>query len=286
MKRVGILRGGKENYDMSLWHGGKLISYLNDNLSHKYKTIDILVDGEGVWHAQGLPTDVADLVHKVDLIWNVAHPNFSATLAGFSVPELGMPENFSYRHPELWKREVENLGLKIPRRIILPLYQKDFDGERNRYAIRKAKEVHEKFSPPWIVKSVVPSEMGVHVANTFNDLVDAIEDGVSHNESIVVEELVPGKREEAHTLSGLRGEDVYAFPGEASEWGKKLHEHLSARHYLKFCFVLHPRLGVYLTDIEFTPDLHPSSGFCRSCESVGAKPSHIIEHLLEQALIL
>jgi len=41
----------------------------------------------------------------------------------------------------------------MPRRIVLPLYQRDFDGEENTYARRKATEVFEKFAGPWIVKS-------------------------------------------------------------------------------------------------------------------------------------
>ena len=280
MKRVGILRGGAENYDMSLWHGGELISYLQENLADKYKPVDILVDREGVWHIAGVPASAGDLLHRVDFVWNIAHQNFSKLLSDLSVPEIGMPRNFSHRSPALWKKEAESLGLKIPRSIILPLYQKDFDGERNRYAIKKAKEVHEKFGAPWVVKSLMPSDMGVHVVNTFNELVDAIEDGVSHGESIVVGELIPGKREEAHTVSGYRGEEVYAFPSSVGDLAKNLHQHLGARHYLKSSFVLHPRLGVYLTAIDFLPDLHPNSNFSKCCERVGTKPRDVIEHIL------
>lgn len=281
MKRVGVLRGGRENYDLSIFHGGSLISFLQENLSHKYKPVDILVDRAGAWHIAGVPAAPSELLHRVDLIWNVAYPNFSGILANFSIPELGIPENFSHRLPELWKREVENLGIKIPRSIVLPLYQPDFDGERNRYAIKKAKEVHEKFSPPWVVKSLVSSDMGVHVANIFNELVDAIEDGVSHGESILIEELIPGKRGETHTVSGYRGEQVYAFPGNFSEQAKKLHTHTGAKHYLKSQFVLHPNKSVFLTEISFIPDLRVNSDFSRACELVGARLPQVIEHMLD-----
>ena len=297
MKRVGILRGGKENYDLSIWQGGKLISYLQENLADKYKLVDILVDRRGVWHIAGMPASVGDLLHRVDFIWNVAHQNFSKLLFDLSFPEIGIPINFSHRSPALWRKEAENLGLKIPRSIILPLYQADFDGPKNRYAIKKAKEAHEKFSPPWIVKSLTPSDMaspvaglrprGIHVVNTFNELVDAIEDGVSHKESVVVEELIPGESAEAHTISGYRGEDVYVFPTGSKEiepFAKKLHNHLGARHYLKSEFTVSPRRGIYLTELSFVPDLRDNSNFHNLCVQVGTKPQDVIEHILERAI--
>ncbi|MEK7569623.1 MAG: hypothetical protein AAB500_01900 [Patescibacteria group bacterium] len=281
MRRIGILRGGRENYEMSLWGGGNLIAYLSEVLPHKCRPVDVLVARDGVWHIAGVPGTAGDLMHRVDMVWNVAHPSFSKTLADLSIAEIGMPENFSYLEPEIWKKEAENLGIKIPRRMILSTYQKDFDGDRNRYAVKKAKEVHEKFSPPWQVRSLIPSHMGVHVASTFNELVDAIEDGVSHEESIQVEELIPGKSVEAHTLSGYRGEKVYVFPGEVNDIAKKLHEHLHPRHYLHSNFIVHPKRGMFLSDLNFVPDLRAGSSLQKLCAQIGTKSHEIVEHMLD-----
>ena len=51
---------------------------------------------------------------------------------------------------------MKSVGVQMPRSMVLPVYQKDFDGPRERYAIKKAKEVHEKFGAPWMVKSLLP----------------------------------------------------------------------------------------------------------------------------------
>ena len=64
-KRVGILRGGTgENYNSSLQHGGEIILHILENLDHKYKTADILVDSDSIWHYNGRPVQPADLVTK------------------------------------------------------------------------------------------------------------------------------------------------------------------------------------------------------------------------------
>ena len=65
---------------------------------------------------------------------------------------------------------------------------------------------------------------------------------------------------------------------------KDLHRHLGVEHYLKSNFVLHSRMGVFVTDISFSPDLRKDSHFHQACEFVGAKVHHIVEHILERAL--
>jgi D-alanine-D-alanine ligase len=192
----------------------------------------------------------------------------------------------------------------MPKSIILPLYQKDFDGPRERYAIKKAKEVFEKFPSPWIVKSFTPdSNMGIHLTKTFNELAGAIEDGVKHEKSILIEEFIAGKVASVHSVRGFRGHlpaqagDIYTFPlgnsfgifsadekEKLTALAKDLHKHIGAKHYLKSDFVLSPRGKVYLLGIESTPDLKKDSHFSQVCESVGTKMHNVVEHILKSVL--
>ena len=300
-KRVGILRGGAgEYYEPSLQKGGEIITHIFENLPHKYKIFDILIDKEGIWHLNGVPIIPADLIHKIDVVWDTTHPSSSTTLNNFSIPNVGV-NSFSHilgNSKEMLREHMKKIGVEMPRHIIVPLYQKDFDGPRERYAIKKAKEIHEKFSSPWIVKSLTPDlGMGIHIAKTFNELVVAIEDGVKHEKSILVEEFISGKVVSMHSVPDFRGEDIYTFPfgntyGNISPDEKEklvslagvLHRHLDARHYLKSDFILSPRGKVYLLQIELTPDLRSDSHFSQVCELVGAKMHHVAEHILEQAL--
>lgn len=300
-KRIGILRGGEgKHYTSSLQKGGEIISHIFENLSDKYKTSDILIDKENNWHLNGLPINPPDLIHKLDLVWNTAHPSFSVILDNFAIPNIGhgsFPLALENSR-EMLREHLKKINLPMPRSIILPFYQEDFDGPRERYAIKKAKEVFEKFPAPWIVKSFTPdSNMGIHLAKTFGELAQAIEDGANHGQSILVEEFIAGKVASLHSVPMFRGEDVYTFPlgntfgnfsveekEKLTDLVKSLHQHLGAKHYLKSDFILTPRGKVFLLQIESSPDLKSDSHFSQVCESVGAKTHQIIEHILEQAL--
>ena len=298
MKRVGIIRGGDgKHYASSLKKGGDIISHIFENLSHKYKIVDILIDKKDIWHLNGVPVMPTDLMHKVDVVWNTAHPGASLVLENLSIPYIGA-SSFSHAlensRDMLWEHMVQ-IGVQMPRHILFPLYQKDFDGPRERYAIKKAKEAHEKFGGPWIVKSFTPdTNMGIHLAKTFNELVAGVEDGVKHGKSILVEEFISGKVASVHSVPDFRGEEIYIFPpvnifGNFSSAEKEnlisltkdLHHHLGIKHYLTSDFIFNPRGKIFLLDFEFTPNLKPYSHFSQACESVGAKTHDVIEHILE-----
>jgi len=300
MKKVGILRGGTgKHYTSSLRKGGEIIAHIFENLSEKYKVIDILIDKDYVWHINGVPINPGDLIHKVDVIWNTSHPSLSNILDSLFIPNINTSffSSALENSKDLLREHMKQIGIEMPRSIILPVYQKDFDGPRERYTIKKAKEIFEKFSAPWIVKSFTPdSNMGIHLAKTFPELVDAIEDGVKREKSILVEEFIVGKVASVHSVPKFRGQDIYTFPlGKAFgnfsvdekekliNLAKNLHQHIGGKHYLKSDFVVNPRGKIYLLQIESTPDLKIDSHFSQVCESVGAKMHHVIEHMLEQA---
>ncbi len=303
-KRIGILRGGTgEHFTSSLKKGGEIILHLRENLDEQYKPVDILVDQDYLWHMGGVPIAPGDLQDQVDLVWNISHPSFSNIIESLGIPHVGASA-FSAglkNSREMLREHMKDLGVSMPRHILFPVYQPDFDGPIEKYAIKKAKEIFEKFGAPWMVKSFTPdSSMGIHLAKTFPELINAIEDGVNHDKSILVEEFIAGKVASLHTVPGFRGEDVYVFPlgnsfgnfsssekEQLMSLAKQLHNHLNAKHYLQATFVL-SSLGksgkVYLTEIELNPDVKPDSHFSQACELVGAKIEQVVEHILESAL--
>ena len=301
MKKVGILRGGAgEHYASSLKKGGEIISHIFENLSGKWTPLDILIDKEGIWHINGMPISPADLMHRVDVVWNIAYPGASVILDNFSIPNVshGSFSSALENSKEMLREHMGKINVQMPKSIILPLYQKDFDGPRERYAIKKAKEVFEKFPSPWIVKSFTPdSNMGIHLTKTFNELAGAIEDGVKHEKSVLIEEFITGKVASVHSVPHFRGQDIYTFPlgnsfgifsadekEKLTALAKNLHIHIGAKHYLKSDFVLSPRGKVYLLGIESTPDLKKDSHFSQVCESVGTKMHNVVEHILRSVL--
>ena len=296
VKRVGILRGGEAYYDSSFKKGSDLILHIFDTLSRKYKPIDILIDKDGVWHVSGVPVDPADIIHKTDIVWDVTHPDSFVNINNISIPKVEIsPFSSALKNSkEMLRKHMQGLKISMPRRIVLPLFQEDFDGDLESYASRKSKEVFAKFPSPWIVRSLFPNKnMGIHIAKTFNELVDAILDGVKQKESILIEEFVYGKRVSMHSVPMFRGEDIYVFPPsnvsdsekeKLIQLVKDLHKHLGATYYLKSDFICNPRLGFFLTDVDFSPDMKENSHFAESCEYVGAKMHHIIEHILDKSI--
>ncbi len=296
-KRVGILRGGKsENYEKSIKEGGEILSFILENLSDKYQPVDILIDKDDVWHVGGKPVLPADLIYKVDIIYNTSEPAFAQILESFSIPYVSLSpfSKIFENNRELLREHLTGIDLPMPKHLVLPAYQVDFDGPIEKYATKKAKEVHEKFGAPWIVKTLTPDEnAGIHVAKTFPELIDAIADITKHGKSILVEELITGKNAFMHTVRGFRGQDMYTFPVigfskeqkiNLEETAKNLHKHLGATNYLKSNFVVHPKRGIFLTSIEFSPDSKKDSHLQKMCESVGAKTEHLLEHILESNL--
>jgi len=305
-KIVGILRGGEwEDYERSLNDGRKLISHIFENLSHKWKPVDILIDKDGIWHFGGLPIEPAKLINKVRVIWNTSHPNYSKILQDLSIPNVGI-NHFSklLTSRELLKEHVKKIGINMPRAFVIPVYQEDFDGPLEDYVIKKAKEIFNKFSSPWIIKPLTEDlNIGIHLVKTFPELVEAIADDVKHKKSILVEEFISGKNISIHSVAGFRGEDIYTFPPVENKKDiiispgkftslekeklfkntKSIFEHVSALHYLKSNFILHPKRGIYLTQIEFFPNLDKDFCFHKSCESVGTKAHNVVEHILEKS---
>ena len=281
-KRVGILRGGDEaHYDASLRHGGDVLAHIFENLSDTYKTVDILVDKDGVWHANGMPILPSALVHKVDVVWNTGHPSLGQVVQHFSIPVVSV-SSFSSNlanNRSMLEEHMRGIGIEMPRHIPSP---------------KNAREVFNKFPAPWIVRIILPDSniVNVQVVKTLPELDSVIEDAALNNKNILVEEFITGLVGAVHSVRGFRGQDIYTFPPENLKADEKeklmnvakiLHEYLGAQPYLKSNFILAPRGKVYLTGILFTPNLKDGSHFSRSCEYVGAEMHHVIEHILEQA---
>ena len=75
--RVGVLRGGPSSeYEVSLQTGGNVLKALREKFAEKYQVHDILIDKRGNWHIDGMPTIPADLVSRLDVIFNALHGSY------------------------------------------------------------------------------------------------------------------------------------------------------------------------------------------------------------------
>ena len=292
-RRIGIVRGGDvDDYERSLKDGGDIFLSIHENLGEDWKPVDILIDRNGVWHADGIPLqEKTDLVQKVDAVWN-ATPYFGIDSFPYAISE----------NRNMLREHMSAISVLMPRHILIPAYQEDFDGPREKYPAKKAREIFERFGAPWIIRSVVPDpDMAIHIARTYPELVDAIFDAMNHERSIFVEEFIMGRDVSTHALSGFRGEDLYVFPHpdkrqafaslkteeklKVDDLARKVFEHMGVSHYLGSDFKINSRGKIYLTDIKLIPSFDKDSDLVSLGDYVGADKHHIIGHILERILL-
>lgn len=331
MIKVGVIRGGiSGEYQVSLASGAQVLEHLrSDRMKDKYQAVDIFIDRDGIWHVGGIPTTMDKLIHKVDVIINALHGDYGEDgkvqqeLEQWKIPYTGsgpFASAIGY-NKFLSKQEFSKLGIKTPRHILYPAYQEDFDGPRQEYATKKAKEVWERLPPPWIVKPLTGgSSMGVHVCKTFQDLANAFQVGVNEKVSVLVEEFIRGKEATVGVIDNFRGQDVYALPpieiripktatffdnevkyngqsqeicpgnftdeekAELERLASLIHTGLDLSHYSRSDFIIHPKRGIYALEVNTLPGLTGESLMPKALNAVGASLPEFIEHIIKLAM--
>jgi len=331
MINVGVIRGGVSNkYEDSLASGAHVLSHLrSEKMNDKYKAIDIFIDKEGIWHINGIPTAIDKINHKVDVIINALHGDYGEDgkvqqlIEEWKIPYTGSGPFASAvgYNKLLTKQEFSRLGINTPRHILFPAYQEDFEEPKNRYPEARAREVWERLPPPWIVKPLTGgSSMGVHVCKTFQELVEAFEDGMNEKVSILVEEFIKGKEATVGVIENFRNKNTYTLPpieiripkdktffdNELKCEGKLqgicpgvftndekeelerlailIHAGLNLDHYSKSDFIIHPRKGIYALEVNTLPDLCDYSIIPSALQAVGSNMPEFIDHIIKLAL--
>jgi len=354
MLKIGVVRGGiSGEHSVSLASGAQVLSHLrSEKMASKYKPVDIFIDKEGVWHMDGIPTTLDKVAKRVDVILNALHGDYGEDgkiqqeleLMGIPYTGSGPLSSAIGYNKLLTKQEFTKLGIKTPRHMLFPAYQDDFDpvrerprgasasvtsgrlssngvdGPKSKYAERRAREVWEKMAPPWIVKPLTGgSSMGVHVCKTFESLVNAFEDGMDKNVSVLVEEFIKGKEATVGVIDNFRKQKTYVLPpieirvpktsaffdnevkyngksqeicpGNFSEEEKRelerlaslIHIGLDLSHYSRSDFIVHPKKGIYALEVNTLPGLTGESLMPKALRAVGSDLPEFIEHIINLA---
>jgi D-alanine-D-alanine ligase len=315
--RVGILRGGiGHEYEVSLKTGTSVLQNLPLG---KYQPVDMLISRDGTWHVNGLPVPPEIAVRSVDVVFNALHGEFGEDgqvqqiLDYLSVPYTGSRAVASAlgmdkaRAKEIFKKA----GLKVPNGIVAKI-QDSVD--------TIAYNVFQKIAPPWIVKPVGSgSSVGLYLARTFPELIQAIEGCFKFSDSILIEEYIKGKEATCGVVEGLRGHDHYPLmpieivrpagagvwdyenkhsddhkvlcPGNFSQEEKtelerlstEIHKALGLRHYSRSDFIISPR-GIYVLEVNTLPGLTEQSLVPKSLNTAGISYDNFLDHIITLAL--
>lgn len=315
--RVGVLRGGPSNeYEVSLKTGGNVLK----SLPEKYLPIDIFIDRDGIWHVQGVPHKPHEAFEKVDAVVNALHGEYGEDgkvqkiLDTFSIPYTGsktLPSAIGM-NKALAKNIFKSHGIKTPFYKV-ESKSDDIDG--------LAINLFHTFPMPAVVKPIASgSSVGVSIAYTFQGLKDALSKAFEYSDKALVEEYIKGREATCGVVDKFRGDDFYSLlpieiikpeksdffdydakycggsqeicPGNFSQSEKEAiqelavaaHKVLGLRHYSRSDFIISPRRGIYILEVNTLPGLTSESLLPKSLNAVGCSLPDFLDHLITLAL--
>jgi len=314
--KVAVLRGGPgDEHEISLKSGKNVI----DNLSDKYVPVDIFVAKNKDWYLDGVKITPAKLFQNVDVVFNAMHGeygedgkvqqifnHFGVKYTGSQVlaSALGMNKVLS-------KEIFTKNGLKTP---IYKVVRKGDNLTNIDHTIFKT------FPIPAIVKpGGSGSSLGVSLVKVLKDILPALEKALKYSDVVIVEEFIQGKEATCGVIENFRDEPIYPLlpveiikprefeffgyeakysgkaseicPGNFSEQEKMIiqnmaveaHRVLGLRHYSRSDFIVSPKRGVYLLEVNTLPGLTKESLLPKSLEAIGCSLPSFLDHIIALA---
>ena len=296
--RIGVLRGGPSpEYDVSLKSGGNVLKVLSET----HSPIDIFISKEGKWYINGIERSPERILKNVDVVWNALHGSFGEdgrvqeilNLNGIKYTGSDKYSSATTSNKWITKERVRSLGIKTPIAILV---------RREDHLVGKAKEIFNSIPHPLVIKPIGSgSSIGIQIADSFSDLLSALEIVLADYDSVVVEEYISGKSASVVVIDNFRGKPIYTLPavevsdgvvtapGNFSEKEKKemsniseqVHKSLGLRHYSNSDFVVSPRRGVYYLETNTSPKMSEKSILPESLKAVGVSVGEFLHHILD-----
>ena len=314
---VAVLRGGPSaEYAVSLKTGANVLAALP---KEKYKALDIFVDKSGQWHYLGKQIGPESVFRRIDAVFNAMHGEYGEDgevqkiMEAHHIPYTGSGV-FASRiamRKDLARKSFKNAGLKIGPAIRMT-WLDDPD--------KIARIAMTEIGPPFVVKPASRgSSVGIHFADNFPGLTEAIKNTLKFDTNILIEKKIKGREATCGILENLRGECLYALPvveivppakkqffdyeskydGSAKEIcpgrfdektrlaiqdiARRAHLALGCRHYSRSDMIV-ARDGIYLLETNTLPGLTKESLLPKAAEAIGCSFPQLLDHLIELAI--
>jgi len=319
--RIGVLRGGPSaEYEVSLQTGAAILDELRNRLNELYEARDIFIDKKGIWHQDGVAFEPRHLGHRVDVAFNALHGAYGEDgkiqsileSHGFPFTGSGSLASAVAMNKALSKKIFKDHGIKTP-------YWKEVPSERiTNEPSELSRELFESLILPVVIKpSSSGSSVGVTIVRSYGELIPALNNAASHGDVVLIEEFIPGIEATAGVIEGFRGQELYALPpieirphngyfdyaakyeGKSDEivpatfsdkikrsledLSRTVHKMLGLRHYSRTDFIIHPRRGIYVLEVNTLPGLTKESLLPKSLRAVGSDVHELVGHLVELA---
>ena len=289
---VAVLRGGPSSeYDVSLKTGASVLEALD---KEKYEPRDIFISRGGEWHLHGVGVAPEQALFGADVAFNAMHGHYGEDgqvqrlLDQLGVAYTGSDALASATafNKQRTKEAVQKLGVKVAHGIVV-----DDSGDIEELA----HQLFRTFPHPAIVKPVIGgSSVGTTIAKDFHTLQYALEQAFGVSDRALVEEFIKGREASVGVVNDFRNETTYALLPTPHETlskkeksdliaiAKKVHDGLGLNHYSESDFILSKR-GIYFLEVNTLPILTKESSLARALQSVGAKLSDFLDHVINLA---
>lgn len=210
-KKIAILRGGPSSeYEVSLKTGRSVL----DELSGDMELVDVVVDKQGNWFAEGLQKTPKDSLFGVEAVFNAMHGEYGEDgkvqqlLDQLHVPYTGAQALAAAlsMNKEKSKEIYNQHGIKTPISKVLskPETEEGLDFQ--------AMLVFRNFTMPVVLKPVgMGSSIGVSIAKTFEDLKRTMKILYEYGPKVLIEEYIYGKEATVGVIENMRGEKNYSL---------------------------------------------------------------------------
>lgn len=292
-KRVAVLRGGASpEYEASLQTGKSVL----ENMPEEFDSVDVFVSKDGVWHQGGFEMSPHKILLGVDAVWNCLHGSvgedgtIQKLVADFGIPQAGSGHLSSAfgMNKSLAKNIFIRAGLKTPISLMV---------SQSEDSAKLFERIYKAMPFPIVVKPANSgSSMGLSIAKSHREMLDAVGSAFKISPNLLVEEYIEGKEVSSGVIEGFRDEQYYALlpisrsglSAEESEsvqqTARLAHIALGLEDFSQADFILHPRRGVYILEVNTLPKLHSESPFVHSLQSAGSNIKEFISHTLNKIL--
>lgn len=315
---VGVVRGGTaDHHTLSLSTGRSVLEHLPQE---QYIPRDIVISKDGLWHMGGVVLSHERIVRQLDVVFNALHGSFGEDgsvqhlFQTFGVPYTGSRvfPSMMGMHKHFAREVFIEHGLNVP---LATFIKEGENGEE------RARELFNRFPLPAMVKPAASgSSLGSSLAGDFAGLLSGIAHAREYSLQVLVEEYIKGTDASCVVIENFRGEETYvcppveialppqsAFYDTYAKYGaetsfhcparfdkevknglmamaRTAHEALGLRHYSRVDFVVHPRRGIYILEVNTLPELTPDSIIANALEAIGSGLPEFLDHVIGLAL--
>lgn len=315
--RVAVLRGGPGvESEVSMKTGKNVL----ENLPDKYISTDVFISKDGGWYVDGVAISPEKLFRHIDVAFNALHGEYGEDgkiqqlLDYLKVKYTGSRALAS----ALGMNKVMSKEIFIKAGLKTPVYKVIKKGD-NLDGIDHT--IFKTFPMPAIVKpGGSGSSIGVSKVKTVKEILPAIEKALKYSDYIIVEEFIVGREVTCGVIEKFRREPIYSLfpieiiepkefeffgydakysgktcevcPGNFTEKEKREIQHMAVeahrvlglRHYSRSDFILSPKRGIYILEVNTLPGLTKESLLPKSLTVVGCSFPYFLDHVLTLAL--